>query len=281
MAQRGSVAYRSRGLRGRFRVDLRARDAAIVEARTRGDTLAEIGSRFGLSRERVRQIVSEVGTVDRRRSRAARAARERATAEQRQEEVLAAWRAGEAPKAIAAKVGLSRRHVGALLKAHLTPADRAARRRAQAAAAPGGTLLGHSDEALVAAVREAVDRVGDVPSGERYSEIALAAGLPSLSTIANRLGGWNAAVTAAGFVPASEGRGVYHRRWSEAACLEALRRVVADLGRFPSLREYQELSQGRPDLPSAATVRKRMGSWLMLAVRLDAGRGRRDQAGMT
>lgn len=46
---------------------------------------------------------------------------------------------------------------------------------------------------------------------------------------------------------------------------------LSELGRVPSLREYEKLSQGRQDLPSAATLRKRPGSWSMLAVQLVEG----------
>lgn len=247
-----------------------ARDAAIVRDRAAGDTLSEIAARFGLSRERVRQVLAADGVVDRRGSRSARAARDRSAAERRRKEILEAWKTGDDPAAIAARLGLRRACVDALLHAHVRPADRLARRRSLAAVAPNGAARGHTDEELLRAVRQAVEEARGVPTGERYSKIARARGLPSVSTLANRFGGWNAAVRAAGFEPASDGRRDYRRRWTEQTCLEALRRVSAERGGMPSLREYEEISHGRPDLPSAATVRQRLGSWLILIARLDA-----------
>lgn len=249
------------------RHDLGARDAAIVLARGRGDTLGEIAARFGLSTERVRQIVALAGTVDRRAARRARSARDRAAAQERAAEMLAAWRAGAGYGEIAVELGVSRVCVEAVLKAQVTAVDRLARRRILAAGQNGDSRC-HTDAQLLEAVREVARRDGGAPTGKRYDEIARAQGLPSISTIENRLGGWNAALRAAGFTPARYGRTSYTVRWSEDACLEAARRAADELGGIPSLREYELLSRGRDDLPSAATLRKRVGSWSQLTVRL-------------
>lgn len=53
----GRPAPSARGDPG-FGLGLSDRDAAIALAREQGATLQEIGTRFGLSRERVRQILS-------------------------------------------------------------------------------------------------------------------------------------------------------------------------------------------------------------------------------
>ena len=252
--------------------DLGSRDAAIVRARGRGDTLSEIAARFGLSAERVRQIVALAGTVDKRAARHARSERDRAAAQERAGEMLAAWRAGAGYGELAAELGVSRACLEAVLKAHMTPADRWARRRILAVARNGG-LRRHTDAQLLEVVREVVKRAGEVPTGKRYDEIARAQGLPSISTIENRLGGWNAALQAAGYSPVSYGRSSYTVRWTGHACLEAARRAADELGGIPSLREYELLSQGRDDLPSAATLRKRLGLWSQLTLRLaDEGR---------
>ena len=249
--------------------DLGARDAAIVLARGRGDTFGEIAARFGLSTERIRQIVAAAGTVDRSTARRARMARDRLAAQERRGEVLAAWRAGAAPAKIAADVGLPRKCIEAVMREHLTAADRSARRRALGADR-NGALRRHSDAQLLAAVREAARREGEVPTGKRYGEIARLRGLPSISTIENRLGGWNAALQAAGLTPANAGRSSYTVRWTEEACLEAVAPLVSRLADLPSLGRYEEIAQGRADLPSGATLRKRFGSWSMLAARLEA-----------
>jgi hypothetical protein len=243
------------------------RDAAIVAARELGDTLGEIAAQVGLSRERVRQVLATAGTIDRKRSRRARAERARAAAEARRDDILAAWRAGEQPVAIAVRLGLARVSVEAVLT-EIGPADRAARRWARRCGGRDGSLPRHSDDELLAAVRHAVQAEGSVPTGARYNEIARSSGLPSVSTIENRLGGWNAALRAAGYTPVSPGRASYAVRWTEEACLKAARRAARELGAIPSLRDYELLSRARPDLPSAATLRKRLGSWSQLTMRL-------------
>ena len=251
------------------RHDLRARDAAIVLARGRGDTCGEIAAQFGLSTERVRQIVAGAGTVDRQAARRARIARDRLAAEERREEMLATFRAGAGYGEIAAEYGLPQACVETVLKARLTAVDRLARRRALAAARDGGSR-GHSDAQLLAAVREAVRHAGEVPTGKRYDEIARARGLPSISTIENRLGGWNAALRAAGFTPLNAGRSTYTTRWTEEASLGAVASLMGELGDLPSLARYEEIAQGSAGLPSGATLRKRFGSWSLLAARLEA-----------
>ena len=270
MSGKAARADRGEPARENGRHDLDARDAAIVLARGRGDTLGEIAARFGLSIERVRQIVAVAGTVDRRASRHARSVRDRAAAQERAGEMLAAWRVGAGYGAIAAELGVSRACVEAVLKAQATAIDRLARRRTLAAGREGGARR-HTDAQLLEAVQEAARCAGGVPTGKRYEEIARAQGLPSLSTIENRLGGWNAALRAAGFTPCSHGRASYTVRWGEDGCLEAARRAADELGCIPSLREYELLSHGRNDLPSAATLRKRLGSWSQLTMRLTDG----------
>lgn len=52
----GRPAFSARADPG-FGLDLSERDAAIALAREQGATLQEIGTRFGISRERVRQIL--------------------------------------------------------------------------------------------------------------------------------------------------------------------------------------------------------------------------------
>ena len=244
------------------------RDAAIVLARAQGDTLQEIGARFGLSRERVRQILSGTGADDIQSSRRARAERRRAAAEERRPQVFASWRAGSGVNQIAAELGLPRASVKALIDRYATADDRDARRLALFNAARCARPRGYSDEQLLGAVGDVVEQVGRVPTSSEYAKIAREAGLPSLSTVENRFGGWKATLRAIGHpAPPERGRR-YRRRWTEERCLQALRELVAELGRLPSQAAYRELSARREDLPSSATLRTRLGSWSTIGQRL-------------
>jgi DNA-binding PadR family transcriptional regulator len=251
----------------------RRRNQAIVAARQEGDTLREVGHRFGLSRERVRQILVDMDAADLALPKRARDGRRTVAVERRSDEALAAWRAGSGIQTIAATLGLSRAEVRGLIDRHATAADRAARRVALSNATRRAKPQGHSDEKLVAALRRVVDDAGHVPSSKEYGRIAKATGLPSLSTVENRFGGWNAAVRAAGLTPTRPRSRSYERRWTEANCLEALRALEAELGGFPSQHDYEQLSPRRPDLPSSATLRTRLGSWSAIALRLERDPG--------
>jgi hypothetical protein len=247
-----------------------ARNAALAAARARGDTLKEAGAPFGLSRERVRQILAELDAPDADAARRARAERQAAAAELRRDELLAAWRLGSPPKEIAAEIGLSRKSVIDLIARRATTADRAERRRALFNSARCARPVGYSDEHLVEALRAVIQDTGEVPASKDYRAIARAEGLPSLSTVENRFGGWNAAVRAAGHAPRRVDQRRYQRRWTERACLDALRALVAELGHVPCHDDYRRLSRVRSDLPSASTVRTRLGRWSTIALRIDS-----------
>jgi hypothetical protein len=246
-----------------------ARDAAIVAARVQGDTLQEAGAPFGLSRERVRQILAGIDAAHTESSRSARARRQDAAAELRREEVLSAWRAGAPVIEIAKDTALPRGAVRALVARHATARDRDARRRVLFTSARCRRPAGYSDEELVEAVRAAVQNVGHIPSSKQYGQVAKSSGLPSLSTVENRFGGWNAALRAAGFTPTPAKGRLYERHWTEESCLQALRDLVAELGSLPSQDAYRRLSPQRADLPSSSTVRVRLGTWTTVASRLE------------
>ncbi len=247
---------------------LSGRDEAIVEARARGDTLQEIGERFGLSRQRISRILIESGAeTANREARAARTARQLTRRQVSAEEVLSTWRSGIGPASVAARLGISRACVSAVIDAHATEADRIARRRAQSEQASRSRRR-FSDEALIEAVRASAEWAGRVPSIADYAELARSSDLPSLDTIGLRFGGWNAALRAAGMTPRDTRRRGPPRRWTEAACLEALGRLVEELGELPSITRYEELARERADLPSPATVRNRLGRWKLVALRL-------------
>jgi hypothetical protein len=68
-------------------------------------------------------------------------------------------------------------------------------------------------------------------------------------------------------------------RWDEEACLQALVKVAAELGRAPSVAEYNGLARGREDLPSLTTIVKRCGGWsaALRAAGLEPARKRWDE----
>ena len=250
---------------------LEGRDQEIIAARARGETQREIGERYGISRQRISRILIESGAASADLEvRQARAARQLASAGLSPDDVLSAWRSGIGSASVARRLAIPATAVRAVIDEHASAADSAARRRAQSERAARSRRR-FSDEALIEAVRGSAEWAGQVPTIADYVEFARpSSGLPSLDTIGLRFGGWNAALRAAGMTPRYARRRPLPRRWSEAACLEALRRLSDELGQVPSITRYAELAKERPDLPCPATVRNRLGRWKLLALRLEA-----------
>ena len=246
------------------------RDAALLAARARGDTLRQAGARVGVSGERARQILARLGAPDAASSKSARERRASKAAEERRDQLIAAFRDGTPLREIAAAAELSQAAVNDLLKRHPTVEDRAERRVAISMRPRRPPPPRYTDGDLLEAIRQVVKTVGYVPTSGTYNEIAKAnGGMPSLATINNRFGGWNAAVRAAGHIPALVQHRHYARGWTEGTCLQALRNLVDELGRLPSSSEYRQLSPSRSDLPSYSTLRARVGPWSTITPLVD------------
>ncbi len=105
-----------------------------------GLTLRELGERFGVGPERVRQLLNRYVRqttglpVDAkalsRAATAARRAKDLALAQERAGELLSAWRAGERLEGIAGRFGLRCRSVAQVVSEQKIAADCAARARA-------------------------------------------------------------------------------------------------------------------------------------------------------
>jgi len=260
----------------------RPRDAEIVALRADGCSLAEIGRRFGVSRQRVDQIlrragVAQAGTA---RSRALRTVQAAAVREQhaklaaeRSVEILERYRHGEDPAAIARELQLQCEVVTRLIAGSATDADRAARcKTLQRPATPK-----YSDEELVRGVALVASKLGHTPTCAEYDRVARELGLACVATVYQRSGTWRRAVHAAGLEPRRPP--VTPPRWDAAACWQALHSVADQLGDPPRYHRYVQLAGHRHDLPPAPTVRQRLGFWHEVARQLTTHRdGRTVQA---
>jgi AraC-like DNA-binding protein len=237
--------------------------------REHGWSLDEIALRFGVSRERVRQILRAHGGPDPRDIADARRRRAEAQAEERIDELLALWRAGEQPRSAASALGLQAAACRSTIERFATDVDRAARK---ATIAGARRVQMYTDRDIIVALTSVAARVGRVPSAKEYATHARRLDYPSLPTILNRMGGWTHALRAAGMQPLSTPARARKRRWTEEACWEALRAVVAELGEIPSVLGYERHAAGRAELPSSATVRNRLGRWSAITTQLAAQR---------
>jgi AraC-like DNA-binding protein len=237
--------------------------------REHGWSLDEIALRFAVSRERVRQILRAHGGPEPQDILDARRRRAESQAEARVDELLTRWRAGEQPRSAASALGLQAAACRSTIERFATDVDRAARK---ASMAGSRSVQTYSDRDIIVALTSAATRVGRVPSAKEYAALARTLDFPSLPTILNRMGGWAYALRAAGMEPLSSPGRARKRRWTEEACWAALRRVADELGEIPTVLAYERHAAGRPELPSSATMRNRLGRWSSISTQLAAQR---------
>lgn len=235
------------------------RDRQIVRLREEGLTLDEIGRRFGLTRERVRQIAS-AGGVSTGDAGGAKRRRDLDAARRVKGALMRGYRAGRSAPEMAKEHGITHRSAEEVIRYSATAEDRAHRSSNSAKS----KLPLYTQAQLAAAVRRVAEHLGNVPSSKNYADLAPELGLPSLPTVIQRFGTWAAAVQAAGMVSRAAAR-TYTRRWSDAACWSALEALVQELGEMPTAQQYEVLAAGNDDLPSLATVRNRLGRWSEVA----------------
>jgi DNA-binding CsgD family transcriptional regulator len=244
---------------------LSPRDKEIFELRAAGWTLKQIGERYGITRQRVDEILRKRGGPSAAEAVAARHLREIQLVRQRTDEILRLYRAGIDPEEIARQLPFKFSLVKQVLDDEASGYDKAARSQALSSRA---TRMKYSDHDLVAGLRTAARIVGRAPSEPEYERVARDLGVASVQTIIGRLGSWAEAAAAAGLQPNAATRATHRRTWDAEVCWAALESVANKLGDPPRYRTYEELAGGRPDLPSGATIRKRLGRWTDVALQL-------------
>lgn len=237
--------------------------------REQGYSLDEIARRYGVSRERVRQILRAHGAPDPDLVADARRRRSERLAEARVDELLALWRAGAGARSAASALGLQAAACKSTIERFATDVDKAARRASMSGSRGSQT---YSERDILVALRAVAAALSRVPSAKEYALLARGLELPSLPTVLNRMGGWSRALTAAGLEPLPGPGARRRRRWTHSACWAALRRVVDELGEIPTVLSYERHASGRGDLPSAATLRNRLGRWSVITAQLAAER---------
>jgi hypothetical protein len=242
----------------------RARRMAVLRAQ--GRSLDEIAIDFGVSRERVRQILREHGAPDPEAVAAARRRRVEEDVEAHITELLALWRTGAAPGSAAVRLGLQVTACRNTIARVASDADRDARK--MRLAADRAIAKTYSDDDIVDALTSIAEGLGRVPTAKEYGALAHDLGYPSLPTVVNRMGRWTDAVRTAGLEPAHAPEHARARRWTVERCMTAMHTVVAELGEIPTVIAYDRHTAGRKDLPSSATLRNRLGRWSQITSRL-------------
>ena len=137
----------------------------------------------------------------------------------------------------------------------------------------------YTDEELLEVLRETSEALGGVLTTHAYNEYAAGRTFsdgrpwPSHQTHFHRFGSWRHSLLSAGLAanPSSAISG--QRIFDRGQCIDAVRHAGRELGHPPSLKQYEVLARkSNGGLPSAATVRNRCGSW-SAAVRLAFANG--------
>lgn len=217
-----------------------------------GMTYEEIGGTFGVTRERVRQVLKKAGITG-STTRGARAAAKAATLEADRERILE-WAKGnpglgarDAEEALSLKEGRVAEALGSSVN------------RVFVRQKPNACLR-YTDEDIVRALREAAFIQGDPMSKVAYDEYVEAFGGPSGVLVAKRFGTWKKACQAAG-LGVSTLPGNCNRRWGQGQLVDILLDYFNSTTARGTFDDYARWASQESGRPSAPTVRNRFGSW--------------------
>lgn len=237
-----------------------SRDTDIFHAYTGGQTLEQIAQTYGITRERVRQILEKQG-VNRRSTTETVGIRHRRLLEEHRQEIGSVFEKTGSVKATVQH--FSGRVPAAAVKSVLAdiPQHQRYRRRATR-----GRV--HTEESMLKSLRRA-DRAGArtiQAYREWRSDVSSA---PSVPLLVMRYGSWRAARTAAGLDTVVAG--TPPKLFTDADIHSAVSRFVRackQSGAYPSARAYDNWARVVGGVPMLSTVRTRTNSsWIDLVER--------------
>lgn len=228
----------------------RARDARIIELREQGATLESIGAQFGLTRERVRQIVSRDGGAPAGlvRMRRRQAALDRVRA-------YTSTHPGVDIADVASALGWSEAKVSSLLE----PRERRLLRMASRTVSPV-----FSDAAVIDALRHAGELHGSPLSASAYDALVHAGRVsgPTSARVVQRFQSWSKACSLAGVECGRSFRPSYDRYWNVDSVLAAVRAYLLDPAAPGTYAGWDAWRKGQAEtLPCGVTLRSVFTSW--------------------
>lgn len=236
------------------------RVATMIELRRAGKTLDEVGQEFGVTRERVRQLMTKHGGPDAAEVRQVQAERERAAELAHAASLDAAIRsvlgaAGpQTVEDVAAQTGIGNADV-----ARFWPRDLAHLKLWGVSNAESRW----SDDDILDAIKEA--SAYEFPlTTSAYRDLVAVGQIkgPSLPRIGQRYGSWTAACQAAGVTAGRTMRNNYESRWSDQDLLDIIRQYLLDPAAPNSANRFDQWKRDNvSDGPSFQTIRNRFGSW--------------------
>ncbi len=240
------------------------RAAAMYRFYAAGATLEDVGARFGLSRERVRQIFSAQGWKIRSVSEVA--ALHRAAEIALAPDIIELYAQLDDVRQVADRLGVSQVVARDVLSAaeFENPEPASTRRRKH-----GNSGKRYSDEELLRCLTDASKKLGGVLTTSAYGEFIRGRSLPdgrpwpTHQALQLRFGSWRDALCRAGLLANPSSPIAGQRIFETGHCIDAIRHVARELGHAPSANEYDRAARASSrGLPSLATVRNRCGGWL-------------------
>lgn len=234
-----------------------SRDSEILQQRESGKTLDEIGTEFGITRERVRQIVKASGGPTpselKRKKELRRIQEEKALTRQIRSHLDQFG--PHTAKEVAEALNLTENRI----RAHW-PSDR---RHLRLQYQTSDSRKHWTNGQIILAIQEAA--TFEFPlTGTTYSELIHLGEVsgPSLALIHKRFNGWIKACNEAGVESKSAPRGTYQSKWTDDDLLSFTREYLLDSSHPGTADGYiQWRKKERVEAPSLPTLRNRLGTW--------------------
>ena len=231
------------------------RNREMVDLRTSGRSLGEIGEKFGLTRERVRQILLKSGAPS---SQEVKALRESIRIDKLEEiKLVAIARAAEMPHKTLEQVA-EELYVSAIeLKRIMTQQEINLFARPLRA-----SLQKWSDQEILDVLRQAATLEFPL-TVKAYSKLLEEGFLkgPSAARISQRFRSWQSACDLAGVEPGTRTRPLDISRWTDEDLYEAVIRYLKLSESTGAASDYDSWASGQDDVPSMGTLRNRLGAW--------------------
>ena len=233
-----------------------ARTAWMSEKRSAGASLQQIGDAVGLSRERVRQLLERAGLPSFRETRAQRDLEEVLQAERLRGLILdiAKFMPGSSVGKIAREMGVSE----SVVRHHLTRMGT----KLVCELRPSKTAKKWSNEQLLDVLRIASTKSTPL-TVTAYNALVTQKQVegPTGQVFYMRFGSWLEACEVAGIQSGERVRNKYTRAWLNVDLEALVVEFLFSIERDGSFVDFQAWLRERPDSPSTATVRNRLGTW--------------------
>jgi transcriptional regulator with XRE-family HTH domain len=240
-------------------------ETSWVHEYLRGATQQEIADRLGFSKQHVANLLKKQGIPSRSVAETA-ALRDRLWSDQHGALLRESFLRSRDVGAVAAEFGLPAARARRLLRATVPDWE-------VLAAVPKQAAKRYTREELLASLAQAAAGAAGILTAEKYREyvgehpdLPDDRRTPGGQAVLLRFGSWGAALQAAG-LPANPPAGPGKRFDDPGAAVAALVECWRELGRPPTVADYDLWQREKPGHPSTATSRRLLGTWSSAQVR--------------